>query len=821
MWFKFSQIILRNRLVILILLGGVTAFMGYQAQFVKMSYQIAQMLPASDATFIAHQQFKKQFGKDGSVVVVGIEDDHLYELNNFNAWYDLTHKIKNLQADFVKEGEAVVVNGVAKALSIANAYTLHKNVAEKKFDFEQIVKQKPTSQQEVDSLKEVLYNQPFYEGFLYVDSSRATLLAITLNREVLDSKYRKGLFEKIDLEVEKFQETTGIKVYKSGLPYIRANSTTKVAEEVKIFLILAILITSLILYLFFRSFKATFYSMLVVIVGVVWSMGILSLFGFEVTMLTGLIPPLLIVIGIPNCIFLLNKYHSEYKNHGNQGKALSRVIQKIGNAIFLTNTTTALGFATFIFTKSAILIEFGIVAAIDIFVVFILSILMIPIIFSFLKPPKKRHVKHLENKAMGKMVDAMEKVVFQHRKTVYIITGIVILLGFYGMTLMTTTGNIIDDLPKDDPIVQDLRFFEKKFNGVMPFEVVIDTKKKEGVFANNAEALYKIKKLQKEFSKYKEFSKPLSVVEAVKFSYQAYKKNNPKFYILPPATELKKLKNYIKKDTRSGDYSSFIDTNNQITRVNFRMLDVGTKEMDALLTEIRPKVDAIFPPKDYTVTFTGTSVVFLKGTNYLVENLFTSLTLAVVLIASIMALLFSSVRMVLVSLIPNLLPLLTTAGLMGFFGIPIKPSTILIFSIAFGISVDDTIHFLAKYRQELKFHRWNIKEAVRLALRETGVSMIYTSTILFFGFGVFTASSFGGTVALGILVSVTLLVAMMADLVLLPALLLSLDKAVVTRAFKKEPLIEIIDEEEDIELDELEIRKIIHKDEEEELNEKL
>ncbi|MCB9360739.1 MAG: MMPL family transporter [Flavobacteriales bacterium] len=808
MWFKISKLILKNRIAILIVLGVITGVMGYFAQYAKMSYQMAQMLPKTDSTFISYDNFKKNFGQDGSVVVIGIKSEKLYELTNFNAWYDLTKNIKEIRVDFKKTGKKVVVDGTTQALSVASAYTLRKNSVKKRFDFEQIVKQKPTTQAEVDSLKKVLHNYPFYEGFLYSDSTNASLIAITLNREVLDSKYRNGIFDAIDEEVVKFESVTGIKVHKSGLPYIRANSSTKVADEIKIFLILSILITSFILYLFFRSFKVMMYSMLVVCIGVIWAMGLLSIFGFEITILTGLIPPLIIVIGIPNCIFLLNKYHSEYKKHGNQARSLSRVIQKTGNAIFLTNTTTALGFATFIFTKSSILVEFGIVAALDIFMVFTLSILLIPIIFSFLAPPKQKHTKHLENKLMVKMVDVLVNIVSFHRKKVYVVTFIILGFGLYGISLITTTGNIIDDLPKDDPIVQDLKFFEKSFKGVMPFEVVIDTKKKGGVFADNGKTLYKIKKLQKEMSSYDEFSKPLSIVEAIQFSYQAYRKGKPKFYILPPATELKKLKSYVTQDSVKKDFSSFIDSANQITRVSFQMADIGTQEMNVLLNEIRPKIDSIFSPKDYNVTLTGTSVVFLKGTDYLVENLFTSLALAILLIASLMSVLFSSIRMVLVSLTPNLLPLLTTAALMGYIGIPIKPSTILIFSIAFGISVDDTIHFLAKYRQELKIHKIGIKKAVLLALRETGVSMIYTSTILFFGFGVFTVSSFGGTVALGFLVSFTLTMAILADLVLLPSLLLSLDKALTTKAFKKEPLIEIFDEDEDIELDELEVKYI-------------
>lgn len=784
--------------------------MGYRAQFVHMSYQLAQMLPETDSTYIEYQNFKKTFGKDGNIIVVGIDDKKLFELDNFTAWYDLTHNIKNLKVNYSNKKVDTLVNGVTEALSVANVFTLKKNKAEKRFDFEQIVAAKPKTQKEVDSLKSVLFDQKFYNGYLFKDSSAATLIAITIDTMVLDSKFRDVLFEKIDTEVTVFENKTGINIHKSGLPYIRANSTTKVKSEIQVFLLLSILITSLILYLFFRSFKATLYAMLVVCVAVVWSIGIQSLFGYKITILTGLLPPLIVVIGIPNCVFLLNKYHSEYKNHGNQIKALSRVIQKIGNAIFLTNTTTALGFATFIFTKSAILVEFGILAAIDIFVVFTLSIFIIPIVFSFLNPPKTKHTKHLENKMMIKMVDALEYLVKHHRKKVYLVTIILLATSIYGISLITTTGNIIDDLPKNDPIVEDLLFFEKSFNGVMPFEVVIDTKKKNGVFAENGKALYKIQQLQKEFAKHKEFSKPLSIVEAIKFSYQSYKKGRSKFYILPPPTELKKLKKYVQNDARKNKFSSFIDDESQITRISFQIADVGTKEMDAIIHKIQPKIDKILPPEEYKVTLTGSSVTFLKGTNYLVENLLTSLILAITLIATLMSVLFSSVRMVLVSLLPNLLPLITTAGLMGFFGIPIKPSTILIFSIAFGISVDDTIHFLAKYRQELKHKKWNIKEAAHLALRETGISMIYTSIVLFFGFGVFTVSSFGGTVALGLLVSITLMFAMLADLVLLPSLLLSLDKALTTKAFKREPLIEILDEEEDIDLDELEVKPIKH-----------
>jgi hypothetical protein len=805
MWTKIAGIVLRNRIAILLILGILTVFMAYKAKDVQMSYEMAQILPKTDSTFIAYENFKKTFGKDGSVVVFGLNDSALYTVENYNAWYELTHDLKNITVEISKNGISQRVKGVEEALSIANIYKLKKNKAEKKLELVPVVQNKVKNQAELDSILNEIHNLPFYEGYLYKDSSAATVLALTLNREVLDSKYRKVLFEKINRVTSIFEENTGLKLHQSGLPLIRANSTSKVAEEIKLFIVLALLITSFILYLFFRSLKAVFFSMIVVFTGVIWAMGILSIFGYKITILTGLIPPLIIVIGIPNCVFILNKYHQEYKKHQNQIKALQRVIQKIGGAVFLTNVTTALGFGTFIFTNSRILVEFGTVAAIDIFTVFLLSVLILPIVLSFFPPPGQRHIKHLDNKFFGKVILWLEKVVLFHRNKVYATAIVIFLLGVLGISLMTTTGNIVDDLPKHDPIVQDLHFFEKTFGGVMPFEIMIDTKEKNGVFENNAQTLYKIKKLQKVISKYNEFSKPLSLVDAISFAYQAYKNGNKKFYILPPATELKKLNSYVKKSDENKNFKSFIDSTNRYTRVSIQMADIGTKQMDTLLAQIKPQVDSIFPKNKYNVTLTGTSVVFLKGTGYLVHNLFTSLALAILMISGIMAFLFSSFRMVLVSLIPNFLPLIVTAGLMGYFGIPIKPSTILIFSIAFGISVDDTIHFLAKYRQELKQHKWNMKEAALLALHETGLSMIYTSIILFFGFGIFTVSNFGGTVALGTLVSFTLLVAMLSNLLLLPSLLLSIDKRITQKAFKHEPFVEIIDEEEDIDLNSLEI----------------
>jgi predicted RND superfamily exporter protein len=536
----------------------------------------------------------------------------------------------------------------------------------------------------------------------------------------------------------------------------------------------------------------------VVCIGVMWTFGILGLLGYEITVLTALIPPLIIVIGIPNCIFLINKYQHEVKLHGNKVKSLQRVITKVGNATLMTNVTTASGFATFILTESKLLKEFGIVASLSILAIFILCLLIIPIMYTFLPYPKDRHLEHLNKRWIGGFVDWMERMVKHRKITIYITAFILIIMSMIGMNQIKISGSLIEDMPQDKQFFKDIRFFEDEFNGIMPLEIMVDTKHKKGVM--KLATLKRINALEELILDTPELSKPISVVSLVKYSKQAYYNGNPKYYQLPTSQENSFILSYAKNSSSDVDLlKNFVDSTGQYARITTFMKDIGTDKMERIQENLQNKIDKVFPAERYEVTMTGKALVFQKGTKYLVRNLIISLTLAIFLISLFMAYLFRSFRMIIVSLIPNLLPLLVTAGLMGYLGVPIKPSTILVFSIAFGISVDDTIHFLAKYRQELQANQWKIRKSVYAALRETGVSMFYTSIVLFFGFSVFTISSFGGTVALGALVSITLLFAMLSNLLLLPSMLLSLERSIANKEVLKEPAINIIPSEDDTE----------------------
>jgi hypothetical protein len=798
-WSFLVRHILRDRVVIVIVIGVLTLFMGYKAREVVLSYDMVRMLPESDSTIIVYENFKKQFGEDGTVLFIGIQDKNLFTLDKFNDWFDLSNKIKKIQ-------------GVEEVLSNTCLYKLQKNDSIKKFEFKPIYPTKPRTQKEVDSLKNLIYSLPLYDNLIFNKKTGATVMMVTINKEDINSKRRVPLIHDIKATADSFGLRYHTGVHYSGLPYIRTETSLKVEKELKFFVLMALLVAAVFLYIFFRSYKAVLFPMIIIVISVIWALGMIVLFGYKITILTGIIPPLIIVIGVENCIFLLNKYHYEFRIHKNKAKSLSRVIERIGKANLLTNAATATGFAAFIITNNKLLVEFGTIASLNIMVVYVLSLTLVPIFFSYLQPPQSRDIRHQETSLAKVIIDKAVILVNTRRKTIYLITGIFMLIAVTGVIRLHTSGKIVDDIPKRDALYVDLVFFEKNFKGIMPLEIIVDTKKKKGVLTLST--LKRIDRLQDTLATFPELSKALSVVEVVKTARQAFYNGDTGHYSLPESNELTFMAGYIPemKSKKVNLLRNFLDSNYQSTRVSVQMANIGTKDIDRIQKSLKPKVDSIFNPAKYKVTITGTSVVFLKGTNFLIRNLWESILLAVIVIAMLLAFLFTSWRMILISLVPNLIPQLMTGALMGFAGIPIKPSTILIFSIALGISVDNSIQYLSRYRLQLKHTHGDIPSSVISALKETGYSMIYSSTVLFFGFGIFVLSSFGGTQALGFLISFTLLVAGLLNMFILPSLLLTLDQWSTTKSFKK-PIFQLYEDDDDIQLDELQLE---HKEGEEE-----
>lgn len=782
MWTKIAGVILRNRIAFIAGILLCTVFMGFQAVNIQMSYESADLLPKNDSIYLDYTKFREKFGQEENVMVFAVQDSCFYEIGKVNDWIAMGDSIKALP-------------GVTALMSITHTFNLYKDTEQKKFEIRPIFPRRVSTQKELDSLAFIAENLPFYDGLLINKKRHTYNMMITVSSEVMNSPARVQLVRDVLKITGNFTGKHHLGMHYSGMPYIRVINAENVKSEMYMFIALSLLITAFILYLFFRSFRIVGFCVGIIGLGVIWTVGVMAMLGIRITLLTAMLPPLIIVIGIPNCVYMVNKYHAEYVRHGNKIKALQRMVQKVGNASLLSNLTTAAGFATFIVTSSRILVEFGLIAFISITCVFLICLILIPTVFSYLPVPDAKQTRHLYNPFIRRIIDRLIFLIVHRRRVVYYVASVLIVAGIYGITQMETTGYMVDDLRETDPIRRDLTFFEENFNGLMPLEVTIDFMKPNQVFKLGN--LEKLDRLGAALSADDDMSKAMSVVEAAKFANQAYYNGKAAYYRLPDNMTKNFIMKYVMGSTggMKGMANSFVDSTMREVRLSFRIKDIGTRKMEAKEDSLYQKISAIFPADRHKVSVTGSSVIFFRGNQYLIRNLFSSLALAIVLIASFMAWMFRSKRMVLIALVPNVIPQVITAAVMGYAGIPIKVSTILVFSVAFGISVDNTIHYLAKYRQELQVTNWSIRSSVVLALKETGQSMIYTSVILLFGFGIFCLSGFGGTFALGLLTSITLFAAMLANLILLPSLLLTMEHGVAGRTFQAEPLFQIYGEE--------------------------
>ena len=790
MWTSLAHIVIKFRLTLIIILALVTAFMGYHAKDVELSYDFSKVVPANDPAMIEFKKFRQIFGEDGNVIAVGLQDSTVFKTDNFR-------RLKYLSNEFSK------IEGVEGVISLPGLQRLVKNKSGiKKFDLEPIFTSIPENQEALDSLLNLAMEQKFYQDQIINSKNGALLMLLTIDKDLINSPSRLNLIDNLQQVGNAFELYTGIELHYAGLPFVRAIVSEKVKKEMRMFLILSVLVTAIIMLFFFRSWDAVLFPMIIIAVVVIWSMGTLALFGFKITLLSGLIPPIIVVIGIPNSIYLLNRYHQEINKHGNKMKALSRVIRKVGLVTLLTNATTAIGFLVLTTTEITILRQFGIVAGINILATFFVSLILIPAVFSYLPAPHGKQLRHLKFKSVDKTLKFLDLLVHRKKYTVFVITGVILAISVFGLTRMHSISYMVDDIPKNSPVKRDLAFFEENFSGIMPMEIIVDTGKPNGIIRRNT--LQKIATLEAYIDSIDYVSPPLSVVSFVKAARQAFYNNNPSYYSLPNNYDKNFILNYFRGNSnQSGLLQSFVDSTGQQIRISLNVADIGSAKMDSLINLIQPKADSIFSKTGMTATVTGTSPIFVKGNKFLVENLRISLLLAFGCITIIMALLYGNLRMIVISIIPNVIPLVLVGAIMGFANITLKPSTVLIFSIAFGISVDYAIHFLAKYKQELKANRYFVPVAVSKSMKETGSSMVYTSIVLFMGFIIFAASGFGGTKSLGILTSTTLLLSLFTNLIVLPSLLLAFDKGNRKKDFPAvlEHFDEFYHEDEDEEID--------------------
>jgi len=772
MWKRLAKFVLKNRLVLLILLFACTGLMAYYASKIKLSYEFSKAIPTNNSKYQDYLSFKEKFGDDGNLLVIGIQTDSFFNLNKFQSYRELNDGLKK-------------VPYVENVLSVSNAANLLKDTASQKLIAVPVFSLQLNSQQQLDSSRNLFYKLPFYRSLLYNPETHAYLAAVRINKDILNSPGRTKVIDDVIKAANNYTGKTNIQTHISGLPLIRTQVADRIAHEMKWFIIGSLALSALILLLMFRSVSTMLLSLLVVVIGVIWSVGITYLFGYKITLLTALIPPLIVVIGIPNCIYFLNKYHSTYKKTNDKEQSLVDMVSKMGVVTLFCNLTAAIGFAVFALTNSAILKEFGQVAGISIMLIFVISFILLPSVLSYLSVPAKRQLNYLDVKFFTNVLLRIEQWVLHHKNIVYAITLVAVIFSIAGIFNLKTEGFIVDDLPKTDKIYTDLKFFETNFHGVMPLEIIIDSKKRYGLAGTRIlPVLVKMDSLSGYITKQKEMSKPLSIAEGIKFVEQGFYEGDSSDYRIPDSYQAAFLSGYLKTDYDSSDnknnlsslLTSFIDTAKESTRMSVSMADVGTKKLPVILNNLRKRTNELFDTSRYKVTFTGSTITFLEGSTFIINGLKESLLWAFLFITLCMLYLFKSVRILVCSLIPNLIPLIVTAGIMGWVGVRLKPSTVLIFSVALGIAIDVTIRFLVNYKQELASNNFDIKLTVSETIKHTGLSILYTSLVLIAGFIIFCFSGFGGTQSLGWLTSITLLTATLTNLVLLPVLLIGTRK---------------------------------------------
>ena len=817
MWESIARLVLKFRLPLLILLLSATAFMGYHASRVQLSYDSSRTIPRDNPKNLAYQAFRQKFGEDGNLLVIGVQTDKLFQQAVFNDYISLVDQLKKTP-------------GVDDVLGLSSAVNLVRDEKDSSQKLRTVVifPGHVLSQAAIDSGKAIFLGLPFYRGLLYNPDTHAWLTAIHVNKDVMNTSRRMVVVGAITRAVADFGQREGIEIHYSGLPLIRTNMAIKISHETTWFLLGSVLIYIVILLLFFRSFSTMLLSTAVVIIGVVFSLGTMDLLGYKITLLNALTPSLVVVIGIPNCIYFLNKYHTAYRDTGDKRRALVEMIRRMGIVTLFCNISAAIGFGVFALTRSEILNEFGVVAGVNIMLLFFISFILIPTVLSYLPAPKPQHMRYLENRWLLAVLTRLGVWARDHRRPVYAVTAIVLLVAVAGMFRLKSEGFIVDDLPKNDPIYRDLKFFEKNFRGVMPLEIVIDTRRKNGLRLNMLKTLNNIDQLSQYIDSQPEMARPLSIVEGLKFVRQAYYSGDSANYGMPSDFDLPFLLPYLKQSgagaqagpvnpgsgrngTEGGGTGSsgedgagnakksslaqllrsFVDSNQQRIRISVNMADVGSRRLPLILDSLQKRSAEIFDSSRYAVEFTGSSVTTLEGSRFIISGLKDSIEWAFVLIAACMLFLFRSLRILLCSLIPNIIPLIITAGIMGWVGVRLKPSTVIIFSIALGIAIDITIRFLVNYKQEASGPGKQLAgdggktqgdrgpavspdQAVIETIHKTGISILYTSLVLIAGFVIFCFSSFGGIQALGWLTSLTLVTATVTNLVFLPALLIGL-----------------------------------------------
>ena len=739
----------RNGKWVLFSLTAILLFLGYRAANLQFDYDFEKFFPQENEDLLFYQEFRSQFENDNDFILIAIVNDKTV-----------------LEPAFIRSVE-VFSDSLRQLPHIRQ---LISPLDMKKLNFRSsggipmqdfyMAADKEYSKEELTLLSDP--TEPIYP-FLKIEQN--TIMLILKNIEMISKEKSDELAGKLKTLIDKqsFKEVHVMGKILGQQSYIEI-----LKSEFLKFMMISILIVVVFLWASYRAFWGIAIPLLTVLLAIVGSLGIMEISGSELNMMTTLLPVIMLVVGMSDVIHLISKYLEELRRGKEKIEALKWMVKKVGTATLLTSLTTALGFITLIGVKMKPVQSFGIYTAIGVVLAFILAVFFITAIFMIIPIPKIS-LQKVDRKSWEVLLAKLFNLLLKHRKLVLTFYLVLSLISIYGAFQIKFDYFLMQDLNQEHPLMQESRYFQQ-FGGVRPFEMAIIPK--DDRLVTDHEVMLEIEKITKYLEDDFGVEQLLSPTYPIQYLNKSLRNNKEKYFKIPRS---KKRHNYLLKQLQNSSLASdlklLITNDSKMARISGRIVDPGSLAMLGKHAEleqfISDEVDGQF--LDYRLT--GTPVIIDKGGRQISRTIIVGLFFAFALIALSMGLLFKSVKMAFLSLVPNVFPILLTAGFIGYSGIDLNMSTAIVFTIAFGIAVDDTIHFLSRYRQELQMGRRNLF-AVRRTFISTGKAITLTTIILLGGFVSLLFSDFLSTFYIGLFVSMTLLFALITDLSLLPLLLL-------------------------------------------------
>ena len=725
---KITDSILSYPITILLSIGIITILFGYIAfyspQKLRVDFSLEQMFPEKDVDRDKYINFINEFSREDDIAIYIYETDSIFSSKSLIQIAEISSEIE-------------LLNGVETVLSLGNLD--NGRLLEEKLD-----------------IKNWLNNHPIYSQGLISKNGKMGSIIINLTDDINDHDSRELTISEIGGLLNQYTEYIW---HGSGIPVMRTSYIHFVNKERSIFLPIAFIVVTIVLLILFRQIKCVILPLIAIGVTLIWVAGIMSLLNISINVVSYLVFNLLMIIGVSDAIHILIKYHENLNNNFTKDQSLIKVIREIGAALFLTSFTTAIGFFSLMLTNINITKEFGFMIGVGVILLFILTIIIIPAILSLIDIPDRKHIKRLILGEKFHAAESINNLNQTHPKKILTISLIFFVITILGLFKMDYDSTIMDDLKPGNKLYDDMEFVEKHFGGTLPLEVVINFKTENNALLK--ENLLKVDEFKLRLGEIDEIGTIISYTDYLKIINEEFGVGRR---ILPENINEALSLIYLLDNP-----INLLNVNNSKGRITSRISNITTSRGESLKEEITLLSKNIFD-NDTEILITGSTLLALKTNRHLVKNLTFSFLIASSIIFLSMVFLFRSKRLALLSILPNILPLMVAGALMGYLGIKLRPSTAMTFSIALGIAVDDTIHFLSRFRKEYKIYK-DYEVAIKVTLLTTGKAIINTTIILGLGFIVFIFSQFVPNHEFGILATIILVIALAGSMTLLPVLI--------------------------------------------------